>query len=134
MIQRELGIFLIVGTLTVLVDYGVYRGVVWFDLIDVHTAKGIGFLSGTLFAYFANRFWTFGHKQHSPGSVWRFCLLYSLTLGANVLVNGLILRELSEIPAIVQVAFIVATGVSATLNFLGMKFFVFHSKTHTGLR
>jgi putative flippase GtrA len=83
------------------------------------------FLAGTLFAYFANRFWTFGHKPHPPGSSWRFAILYAATLVVNVFVNSLTLRLLADMTAIVQLAFLMATGISASLNFLGMKFFVF---------
>ena len=94
MIKRELAIFLIVGTLTVMIDFLTYRGLVWAQLLGVDSAKGVGFLTGTVFAYFANRFWTFGHKAHAVGSAWRFIILYSLTLAANVLVNSLLISSL----------------------------------------
>jgi putative flippase GtrA len=127
MIKRELGIFLIIGSLTVLVDFGAYQCLVWLGLAGVDMAKAIGFLVGTLFSYFTNRFWTFGHKSHVPGSLWRFALLYGATLGANVLVNSLALKLFADAIAAVQLAFLLATGISATLNFLGMKLFVFKS-------
>ena len=125
MIKRELGIFLVVGVSTVLVDFISYRGLIGFQAMEVDMAKAVGFLVGTLFAYFANRFWTFGHKSHVPGSTWRFSALYASTLGANVLINALALKLLSDVATAIQLAFLLATGVSACLNFLGMKFFVF---------
>ncbi len=129
MIKRELGIFLIVGSLTVLVDFCTYRGMIWLNMVaDVDTAKAVGFLAGTAFAYFANRFWTFGHNQVS-GSLWRFFTLYGATLLANVLVNALALKIFSDYIAAIHISFLLATGVSATLNFLGMKLFVFKSRT-----
>jgi putative flippase GtrA len=88
-------------------------------------AKVTGFLVGTLFAYFANRFWTFGHKLHAPGSAWRFAVLYASTLGANVLINSLTLKLLAGTAVAFELAFLLATGISASLNFLGMKLFVF---------
>jgi putative flippase GtrA len=94
MIKRELAIFLIVGTLTVMIDFLTYRGLVWAQLLGVDSAKGLGFLTGTVFAYFANRFWTFGHKTHAVGSAWRFIILYSLTLATNVLVNAFLMSYL----------------------------------------
>ena len=133
MIKRELGIFLIVGSLTVLVDFGAYRSLVWLEVAGVDMAKAIGFLVGTLFAYFANRFWTFGHKSHAPGSLWRFVALYGTTLGANVLVNSLALKLFADAIAAVHLAFLLATGISATLNFLGMKLFVFKPRATSGL-
>lgn len=125
MIKRELAIFFIVGASTVVVDFISYRGLIGFQIMDVDMAKATGFLMGTLFAYFFNRFWTFGHKPHVPGSAWRFSALYASTLGANVLINALALRLLADVSAAIQLAFLVATGVSACLNFLGMKLFVF---------
>jgi putative flippase GtrA len=125
MIKRELAIFLVVGASTVLVDFIIYRGLIGFQVMEDDMAKATGFLAGTLFAYFANRLWTFGHKLHIPGSAWRFSALYVSTLGANVLINALALKLLPDVAASIQLAFLLATGVSACLNFLGMKLFVF---------
>lgn len=125
MIKRELTLFLIVGSLTVIFDFMVYRSLVWAGFVGVDTAKAISFLVGTVFAYLANRAWTFGHKPHASGSVWRFALLYAATLGANVVVNALALVLFVDAVAAIQTAFLLATGVSACLNFLGMKLFVF---------
>ncbi|WLG43455.1 GtrA family protein [Pseudomonas sp. FP1740] len=131
MIKRELAVFLVVGSLTVLIDFLTYRGLVWTGWMNVDLAKAIGFLTGTLFAYFANKVWTFGHQEHAPGSVWRFALLYAITLSTNVLVNAACLALLSTMSIAVQIAFLIATGVSAILNFLGMKLFVFKSSDLT---
>lgn len=125
MIKRELVIFLIVGVSTVLVDFIAYRGLIEFEVMEVDMAKAIGFLAGTLFAYFANRFWTFSHKSYAPGSAWRFSALYASTLGTNVLINSLAVKLLADMAIAFQLAFLFATGVSASLNFLGMKLFVF---------
>lgn len=131
MIKRELGVFLVVGSLTVLIDFLIYRGLVWTQWLNIDQAKTIGFLGGTLFAYFANRIWTFGRQDHAQGSVWRFALLYTITLGANVLVNAGCLTLFSALPFAIQAAFLIATGVSAVLNFLGMKLFVFRASLHS---
>lgn len=128
MIKHELTIFLAVGATTVLIDFAAYRGLVGFGLMNVDLAKATGFIVGTVFAYFANRFWTFGKKSHAPGSAWRFVLLYACTLGANVLVNWSVLQFLDETTTGVQFAFLAATGVSAVLNFFGMKHLVFHQR------
>ena len=125
MIRKELAIFLVVGVLTVLVDYLTYRGFVWIGLLEIDFAKGVGFLTGTVFAYFANRLWTFGSRPHAKDSAWRFAALYALTLLINISANALMLGLLSGRPCLVEVAFVIATGLSATLNFVGMKYLVF---------
>ena len=161
MIRRELPIFLVVGILGVLIDFLTYRGLVWAQLFSVDIAKGISFLIATFFAYFANRFWTFSHKDHADGSIWRYIVVYSISLAINVYINSLLISWLpNNMPilsdvanlveefisthdaintdikgilgklfnkdeAVIQIAYIVATITSATLNFIGMKLFVF---------
>lgn len=126
-LKREALIFLIVGTLTVGIDFLCYT-----LLLDVGVrytfAKATGFVVGTAFAYFANRWWTFGHRQHASGSAFRFAMLYMLTLGGNVLINHAVLLIAGEREWAVRLAFLAATGVSAALNFLGMRFFVFRGQ------
>jgi len=131
-IKRELAIFLVVGLLTVGIDFLSYHGFLKlkpFDIESINIAKGFGFIVGTIFAYFANRFWTFNQQATSSGSVYRFAVVYVAGLLANIGINHLCITWFSS-PAIalditLLIAFILATGVSATLNFLGMKFFVF---------
>ncbi len=133
MLKKELPVFIIVGLLTVLVDFLVYRLLVIFDIANVDLAKAIGFVAGTVFAYFANRFWTFSHKEHAPGSPWKFVVLYGCSLVVNVWVNAGALNVFGQRTGAVQIAFLIATAVSASLNFLGMKFFVFRSATTSGI-
>jgi len=128
MIRRELFRFLIIGSLTVIIDFLAYRGLVWIDVMSVDASKAFSFLVGSVFAYFANRVWTFGHKAYLPGSAWRFAILYAVALSANVFVNSKTLTLLIGSFASIEIAFLLATLVSASLNFLGMKLFVFESK------
>jgi putative flippase GtrA len=131
-IKRELGIFLIVGLLTVGIDFLIYRGFIYlqpFGLDSINIAKCFSFISGTIFAYFANRFLTFNQQITGAGSVLRFLVVYILGLITNITINYLYIKWFSS-PAFaleysLLIAFILATGVSALLNFIGMKFFVF---------
>ena len=125
MIKKELTVFVVVGVITVLIDFIVYNVLVEFRLSDVNVAKGVGFVSGTIFSYFMHRIWTFGHKTHKPRTVWRYVLLYMSTLGVNVSINSFILTFLLEFQFIILLAFLIATGASTILNFIGMKWFVY---------
>ncbi len=130
MMRKQLAIFLIAGSLTALVDFCIYKLLCHFELVSLATAKSLGFLTGTLFAYAINRLWTFSQQAPSRGTPGRFVLLYVSTLAVNVAVNSLALSLLVNMPVAnqqMQVAFIIATATSATLNFLGMKFFVFRT-------
>ena len=134
MIRRELSLFLIIGSASVLLDFIIYSGLTQFHAITVSLAKGSSFLVGTFFTYFANRFLTFGHINQQGGSPWRYGLLYMFTLSANVVINKVALVVLRDVPSAVPLAFLTATGVSASLNFLGMKRFVFRSRTLQEIR
>lgn len=123
-LQGEVGRFLIVGGTTVAIDLASYRLLLWTGLV-VALAKGLGFVAGTIFAYHANRLWTFaaeGGRRRFVG----FLALYAVTLGVNVGVNGGALLLLGGGELALASAFLAATGASATLNFLGMKFLVFN--------
>lgn len=122
---------LVVGILTVVIDFSIYRVLISLLLDNVNIAKGLAFVGGTFFAYFTNRFWTFRKQYTRYGSVGRFILVYIMGLTANVSVNYLSIFLLGIFLAVldsqktVYISFFLATGVSATLNFIGMKFFVF---------
>ncbi|NOZ01446.1 MAG: GtrA family protein [Deltaproteobacteria bacterium] len=88
--------------------------------------KFASFVTGTLVAYVVNKFWTFGSRQRSFVEMGSFFALYTAALGVNVGMNHLVLMlfEGATIPA-----FVVATGCSTVLNFLGQKFWVFRGKS-----
>ena len=122
--RQQLNRFLVVGSLTVLVDYAAYR-LFLFLSAGVDVSKTLGFLSGTVFAYFANRHFTFRSTAPHGRQLVRFLAVYLSTLAANVAVNAFALNALSRVGFAVTLAFVIATAVSATLNFVGMKYWVF---------
>ena len=130
MVRRQIRRFLVVGSLTVLVDLVSYRLCLETGL-PVPLGKTIGFLSGTIFAYFVNRFWTF-QSQSSHVALFKFLLLYLSTLLTNVGVNQIVFEAAPPGERGQLFAFLVATSVSATLNFLGMKYIVFREKGALG--
>lgn len=129
--HSELSRFLVVGFTTVGVDYLSYQLFLTLGL-PVALAKSSGFITGTVFAYFANKLWTFSASTPAKNSAFRFSVIYASTLMLNVLVNSFVLYLLADFPSAVQIAFILATGASATANFLGMKFYVFRNEQHEG--
>ena len=121
---QEILRFLIVGTTTVGLDYLSYHALLKISF-EINTAKALGFIAGTLFAYVANKFWTFSNGYHKPGTWWRFPIVYGINLSINVCLNAWILSILVARPTSLTLAFMIATGASAILNFIGMKYFVF---------
>jgi putative flippase GtrA len=134
MITNKLMVFLIVGVMTVVVDYMVYWGFVLSGFWLTGFSKALGFLAGSVFAYLANRLWTFSDRNHRAGSWVRFAALYALTLFINIYINESMLDLTTEFHHSIQVSFLLATGVSAALNFLGMNYFVFVADRYRRIR
>ena len=121
--RTQIARFLVVGTTTVAIDYAVYSLLLLIG-VTFAPSKGIGFTAGTLFAYFANRLWTFSARG-GLDRIARFIVVYGVNLGVNVGLNSFVLALLGYDQIDTILAFLVATAASATLNFLGMKFLVF---------
>ena len=115
--------FIIVGFSTVLIDYIFYLILINTNLISINTCKTLSFIIGTLYAYFANKIFTFQSKSLFRDSVFKFFSLYLFSLLINVLINAILLNNLSKYA--LQLAFLISTFFSASINFLGMKYFVF---------
>ena len=120
LIKKELKRFLVSGVCAVATDMITYY--ILLNFLSHNISKGISFLLGTVVAYLLNKYWTFEKQQKSYSEMFQFGILYSFTLVANVLVNKIVL-DLSDNTIIL--GFIVATGVSTILNFVGQKWWVF---------
>jgi putative flippase GtrA len=117
-----------VGLLAVALDALTYR--LMITMLITPWAKGLSFLAGAGFAYVANKWFTFQARRVSVGEGLRFGLFYACTLALNVAVNGWVLRQWPEgfwVISAPVAGFLVATGCSTVVNFLGQKYVVFTS-------
>jgi putative flippase GtrA len=113
-----------VGGVTVLIDAAAYSLLVWLG-VQLDLAKALGFVIGAVFAYFVNWRFTFGRRR-SRWSELIFVAVYLAALGINVGINALVVAWLpTGWPLALPLAFVLATGVSAAWNFVGMSLFVF---------
>ncbi|MFK5949590.1 MAG: GtrA family protein [Methylococcales bacterium] len=120
MIKKELLRFLVAGFSAVGTDASTYAFMLKW--LDEPLAKGISFILGSIVAFIINKYWTFESASLSMSEIFRFGVLYLFTLFVNVTVNQSVLLIESEY---LLFAFLMATGASTILNFLGMKFWVF---------
>lgn len=118
-IQKELKRFLVAGLCAVGTDLGMYY--LLLNFLPTEISKAISFIIGTIIAYVINKYWTFEKHKKSYKEIIFFGILYSLTLGVNVMTNEIVLDN----TRFVILAFLVATGFSTILNFIGQKFWVF---------
>ena len=112
--------FLITGVSAVLIDFGTY--LLLINIMGYDLAKTISFVFGSVFAFIFNKLWTFEKKFFLFSELTKFSALYSSTLILNVFVNKTILLIDSSF---LILGFLIATFVSALVNFLGQKFIVF---------
>lgn len=122
-VYEQMSRFLIVGIMTVILDFIVYMFFYKYLAFDIHISKGLGFMFGTLFAFHINKSWTFKVDKSNYLVFLKFISLYATTLFINMKVNY-IFQDIGN----VQTAFIAATATSAIVNFCGMKWLVFTNK------
>ena len=123
--MRQVQIFLGLGICSTILDFSIYQALLLPPIFEVNVAKAFGCIGGMSFAYFSNMRWTFNHRSHRVASSWRFIILYTCTLGFNVLINWIALKLFSPFLLTLELPFLVATGFCAIINFFGLKLFVF---------
>lgn len=128
--SSEVSRFIVVGGSTVIIDLISYTVLLLFGFNSFYS-KGFSFSFGATFAYFANLKVTFRRNNYGIRQFISFIFLYLLTLGVNVVTNELILNKFDTKITTIIIAFLVATLISAILNFLGMKFIIFKPLSET---
>lgn len=126
-LKSETGRFLLVGSTSVLIDFIIYLCLLIVFGLGTGLSKGIGFSGGALFAYFANRGFTFNSSTKGLFVFLLFCTLYITTLSVNIATNELGLSFFGKGSFGIGLSLFIATGLSALLNFIGMKYFIFRS-------
>ena len=126
-LKSEAGRFLLVGSTAVLIDFITYLLLLFVVGLETKISKGIGFSSGALFAYFANRKFTFNSSTKGIFVFSLFWVLYISTLVVNVSLNELSLSVFKKDDIGIGVSFLIATGFSALLNYIGMKYVIFRN-------
>ena len=119
-LKRQLIRFIVVGCTAVIVDFLGYM--LLLNIFEHAPAKTLSFIAGTIVAYIFNKYWTFQKGDTGHADLIKFIFLYSVTLGANVLINQI---SILLLPQYLLLAFLFATGTSTVLNFIGQKWWVF---------
>jgi len=122
--KNELNRFFVVGLSTVIIDFLLYTLLISQE-VDYDFAKTLSFICGAFFSFFANKKITFKIKKTSFNKFLFFILLYVFSMKVNVSLNSFILGLGVVDPLLIFYGFIISTFVSALINFLGMKFFIF---------
>ena len=143
--SKQLTKFIISGLLAVAVDFVVYFALSQY--MGHNEAKALSFCSGMLVTYNLNKYWTWRQPEKDNRRLLLFAALYIVALLINVFTNNDVLQatpdylfrmsmenESAEILQSIALgvdklfAFVVATVASATLTFLGQKYWLFKEK------
>lgn len=137
-LKKQLVKFTLIGLLAVSVDLLCY-----FILLNTlpeklfqsigneALSKSISFMCGMTVTYFLNKFWTWKKKDRSHKRMVKFVFLYGIALLINVGTNSALLyilhqyRSFIDLPFKYLIAFVGASGLSASFSFMGQKFWVF---------
>lgn len=112
--------FLVGGSSAVLTDFVSYYLLLYLGLYIAY-AKCTSYILGAIVGFLINKIWTFESKKFRFDEVWKYIILYLVSAIANTLVNQVVFF----VVGVKIVAFLVATGCSTIMNFLGQKFIVF---------
>lgn len=143
--SKQITKFAISGVLAVMVDFLVYFSI--SQLLEINLSKGIGFCSGMLVTYNLNKFWTWRQRDKNNQRLYLFIGLYMVAMFINILVNNYAFNKIPNTETVLSIrntsknlieffavknnkvfAFLIATISSATLTFLGQKFWLFRNK------
>lgn len=118
--------FILVGGVAFLLVNVLYISLVLLGLAIIPSSM-IAYFSGTIFAFFLNRRFTFQSKyKASVFEFGKYAALYIVTLAFNTLVNWLLLKLIADIEYGLAIAFAISTMLSAFVNFVGLKIVVFN--------
>tara|TARA_B100000965_G_scaffold402033_1_gene427131 strand:+ start:1561 stop:1956 length:396 start_codon:yes stop_codon:yes gene_type:complete len=119
-LYKQISRFSVAGLSAVTVDLLSYYILINYLSYDI--SKTLSFVIGAVVAYVINKFWTFEKNNLSFKELVKFALLYTFSLIVNVYMNKLFLNITNNT---IIIAFFVATGSSALINFIGQKWWVF---------
>lgn len=127
-LRHQLSRFFVGGLVAVSLDCGTYFLLTRFGEIEPITSKVISFIFGTIFAFYYNGVISFQSNLGKTKFI-RHIVLYTFSMFVNV---GVFNFSMKEAPAFVGstsfISLALATSISMSLNFIGMRSWVFRVK------
>ena len=120
-LRKEIPRFLVVGGIAVFIDAVVYHLILEFGFLSPSSAKKTSFITGAIWAYFANKYITFSQKQFRTSEPFKYTIVYFFGFLLNSVVHDVTYSFVSY-PIF---PFLLATVTSTIWNFIGQKWFVF---------
>jgi len=113
--------FIFVGIITVSLDAFFYFLLINLNFFTIYNCKRISFILGSIFAFYANREFVFKVKNKTKKQLLYFAILYFSSFIINSISHDFVVLIFN----IKILAFIIATGFSTLINYIGQKYLVF---------
>lgn len=133
--KKEIIKFILVGCSNTLIG----MMIIFFMYNILHTgywiSSGIGYVIGSIWSYFMNKYFTFQYENKNWRIIVRFVInimicyviAYAIAKPITIQICGVIFPEIS-FKMKEEIALLVGMGFYTILNFLGQKFFCFRTK------
>ena len=113
----------IIGTMAMLIAYNLFHMGYW-------ASSAVDYIIGSIFSYFANKYFTFKVEKKSKSEVVRFIInivvCYFLAYGIARPIIDMILKDFVLSKSLMdQISMLFGTGIFIVFNYFGQKFFVF---------
>lgn len=125
-VRKEVGGFLVIGVLAVIIDFALFNGLMWLGW-KVWSANAVALFISMTFAFVGNYKWTFAHREVKS-------LLHAYAAFAGINLAAVVFIELAVVAAEVlaapgalwlNIVKAVATGVATVARFFAYKKWVF---------
>lgn len=116
----------LIGMTAMFVSYNIFHLGYW-------VSSAMDYIIGSIFSYFANKYFTFKSEKKSAEEVIRFTInivvCYFISYGIAKPVMNMVLGNMNlSISVYEQLSMILGTCIFIVLNYFGQKFFVFRKK------
>ena len=104
--------FIIVGIISVSIDFFFYYFFIYFEILDPNNSKRISFILGAIFAFHTNRNYVFKVNEKKFSQYIMFSILYF----TSFIINSIVHDYVFLISKFTIIAFLCATFVSTELR------------------
>ena len=116
----------IIGTAAMLIAYNIFHLGYW-------VSSAMDYIIGSIFSYFANKYFTFKSEKKSVSEIIRFAInivvCYFISYSVAKPVMEFVLKDINlSISILEQLSMFFGMGIFIVLNYFGQKFFVFRKK------
>lgn len=122
-IRREIVFYVIVGILSVVIDFLSYNFLNNIFYLDNSNSKRLSYLIGSTSSFLLNKKITFKSPKKTFKEPILFSIVYLISFVLNSVTHDILLEYIDG-----SCPFIIATFISVIINYIGQKFVVFKKK------